>query len=275
MERVYHQHRIGADKPFEETMPVSLIQQLVEKDLKKQQILDRVYGISITESQIEAEMQRIDVSTRAPDMLQEIKGALGNDPVRFADTVVRPILVEKILRNKYDNDDARHAATRKTCESIRQNLITAKSEGLNKQKALLEQAGYPSSTTKWIMQKPVAEEAENPPPEQLVIPVKGTSSGGRYSVESTVQMAQALTGPMNVEPGRRDEFYFEDLHPDLQEVLDIQLQNPGDVSAVIERPTRFHLYILSNRTAGAMEAISLTVEKHSYDQWLEEQPDNP
>ena len=75
----------------------------------KEEVLKRVYGVQITPAQVAAEAQRINATTRAPDVLAELKTALGNDPERFARTVVKPILVERELRQRFDNDDHLHA----------------------------------------------------------------------------------------------------------------------------------------------------------------------
>ena len=48
--------------------------------------------------------------------LVEIKAALGNDTNRFARTMARPLLVERLLRDKFDNDDSLHATQRRECE---------------------------------------------------------------------------------------------------------------------------------------------------------------
>jgi hypothetical protein len=230
-----------------------------------------VYGISITEAQIQAEVNRINNSTRAPEMLAEIKTALGNDPVKFSNTVAKPIIVERILRNKYNNDDTRHANTRKSAETIRGKLLSAKSIGSKTQETILENSAHHTSKAKWKMIPRPEETTKQPTPIPQTAPVKGTASGGRYSVESTVQVAQVLSSPEKDEGPDEQEFYFEDLHPDLQRVLNIQLQSTGDISAVIERPTGFQLFLLINRTEEEMEVTALTIQKHSYDEWLAEQ----
>ena len=40
---------------------------------------------------LDAEVQRINTTTHAPDMLAEIKAALDNDPVKFANVFAKPI----------------------------------------------------------------------------------------------------------------------------------------------------------------------------------------
>jgi hypothetical protein len=129
IERVYYEHRLGNKPPFEESLPPSLIEELVRKDLRKEAALGQAYGVEITPEMLEAEVQRINTTTRAPEMLEEIKTALGDDPVRFANALAKPFLVERMLRERFENDDAAHAARRRETEAVRERLLAARRDG--------------------------------------------------------------------------------------------------------------------------------------------------
>ena len=132
IERVYYNHRLGQKPPFEEATPPALIERLVKEDLHKEAVLRKAYGVVITPDLLEAEGQRINTTTRAPEMLAEIKAALGNDPARFAQSFAKPFLVERLLRDKFDNDEALHAAQRQQADAVRNRLLeagAAKSDG--------------------------------------------------------------------------------------------------------------------------------------------------
>jgi len=116
IERVYHEHRTGTKMPFEETMPPALIAQLVKADAHKESVLKRAYGVEITPAMVEAEVRRINTTTRAPEMLAEIKHALGDDAERFARSMARPIVVERLLRERFENDDKLHLPQRKVVD---------------------------------------------------------------------------------------------------------------------------------------------------------------
>ena len=105
----------------------------MKEDLHKEAVLRKAYGVVITPALLDAEVQRINTTTRAPEMLAEIKSALGNDPAKFAQAFAKPFLVERLLRDKFDNDEALHAAQRKQVEAVRNRLLgnAAKSEGRN------------------------------------------------------------------------------------------------------------------------------------------------
>ena len=65
--------------------------------------------------------------------------------------------------------------------------------------------------------------------------------------------------------------YFEDLPDELRRVLRVQLRRAGDVSAVIEAPGGFLLYVAEARTETALTVACLSLPKRSYEQWLAEQ----
>src|SRR6185295_9023585 len=91
IERVYYQHRLGEKPPFEQVLPPATLENLVQQDLRKEAALQKNYGVEVTPARLDAEVQRINITTRAPDVLAEIKAALGNDPARFARAMARPI----------------------------------------------------------------------------------------------------------------------------------------------------------------------------------------
>jgi hypothetical protein len=279
IEQVYYNHRLGQKPPFEEALPRATLENLVRLDLKKEAVLRKAYGVTISPAMLDTEVQRINTTTRAPVMLAEIKTALGNDPVRFAQVFAKPFLVERLLRDKFDNDEALHGAQRREAERVRRELLEAgaKSEARNP-----KAEGRPKSETRSV-QAPVVTS------NQLTILKAGAT--GQFS-ETTWQLgarpaetyapaadeleikqrfgpnAQISSSPHRAE--RDQKAYFEDLPAELQQVLRVQLRQPGDVSAVIETPGGFLLYVAKDKTDKALTVACLSLPKRSYEQWLSE-----
>ena len=103
--------------------------------------------------------------------------------------------------------------------------------------------------------------------DRFVAPVRAQSAA--YSVEATVQLAQVLAPAEPPVPEAKN--WFADLPADLQRVLEIQLRAAGDLSAVVETPVGFLLFVATERTADALRATSLSVPKVDFDHWLSEQ----
>ena len=80
--------------------------------------------------------------------------------------------------------------------------------------------------------------------------------------------AQILSPPRG---DRERRNYFADLPVDLQNVLRAQLRQPGDVSAVIETPGGFLLYLAREKTTEVLIAAGLSVPKRGYESGLAEQ----
>lgn len=262
IERVYHNHRIGERAPFEQALPAATLEKLVRQDLGKEAALKKVYGVTITATMLDAEVQRITTTTRAPEMLAEIKAALSNDPARFANSFAKPIVVERLLRDKFNNDDSLHLPQRRQVEQMRNELLAAKTNGADfgKLLALLQHSHSNAVTeTTWHL---TARPAETNAPATNEVEIKK-----RFGPN-----AQLLSSPPA--SGKDQRFYFEDLPLELQNVLRAQLRQVGDVSAVIETPGGFLLYMAAEKTETILSVAMLSLPKRSYEQWLDAQRQN-
>lgn len=260
IERVYYNHRLGEKPPFEQVLPPATLEKLVRLDLRKEAALKNVYGLEISPAQLDAEVRRINTTTRAPEMLAELKTALGNDPVRFARTMAKPILVERLLRDKFDNDDALHAAERRQVEQLRQELLAAKTNGAGFDKLLpllKRQHSNQVSEVTWQLGARPEDKSGRSITEELEIKK-------RFGPD-----AQVLSAPSA--GGKEATLYFADLPGELQNVLRAQLRQAGDVSAVIETPGGFLLYVAKEKSAATLSVATLSLPKRSYDTWLEQQ----
>jgi hypothetical protein len=258
IERIYYNHRLGQKPPFEQTLPPATLESLVRLDLRKEALLKKNYGVEITPAMLDAEVQRINTTTRAPEVLAEIKAALDNDSQRFANVFARPIVVERLLREKFDNDDALHAPQRKLVEVTRSELLSSKTNGADAGRllALLKQK-YTNAVveTTWQL-TPHPPETNAPATDEIEIKK-------RFGPD-----AQVISTPPAGNP-KETRYYFEDLPAGLQNVLRVQLRRPGDVSAVIEMPGGFLLCVAKERTDASLSAAVLSLPKRSYEEWLQ------
>jgi hypothetical protein len=260
IERVYYHHRLGEKPPFEEVLPPATLEKLVRQDLRKEAALKNFYALEITPAQLDAEVQRINTTTRAPEILAEIKTTLSNDLTRFARAMAKPILVERLLREKFDNDDALHAPERRQVEQTRQELLAAKTNGATFDKLLLvlkRRHSNQVSELNWQLGARPEEIPGAPKPDDIEIKKRFGSN------------AQILSAPRAGE--KEMTLYFTDLPGELQNVLRAQLRQASDVSAVIEMPNGFLLYVVRAKTAAALSVAMLSVPKRSYEAWLEQQ----
>lgn len=111
VERVYYSHQLGATEPFEKAVPRAVLERKVRQSLKKSQALDDLWKTPITGEMLAAELDRIVASTRLPDRLLEVYGALGDDPFLLAECVARPALVDRLARRFFAADERFAGAT--------------------------------------------------------------------------------------------------------------------------------------------------------------------
>lgn len=258
VERVYYQHRLGDKPPFDQALPRQTLERMVRQDELKEATLKNVYGVSVTPAMVDAEVARISATTRAPDILAELKAALGNDPQRFGETVARPVVVERLLRERFENDDALHAAARRESEAARNELLSARTNGADAAKLLAvlkrTRSNAVTETTWELTPRPAAASASSA--EELEVKK-------RYGPQAQIISARQ---PDAGAP----KFYFDDLPPELQNVLRVQLRQPGDVSAVIEMPGSFLLFVCEEKRGDILSVGCLTCPKCNYEKWLGE-----
>ena len=108
IQEVYWRHRIwpaqnpGPKPPLDQVMPASALRAKVEDYLRKSSALEKVWSRPITAEQLQAELDRMTRATRQPDVLLELFRALDNDPVRIAECLGRPSLVDRQIHTWYE-----------------------------------------------------------------------------------------------------------------------------------------------------------------------------
>jgi hypothetical protein len=172
IERVYYNHRLGTKPPFEQALPPSLVESLVKRDIRKEAALRDIYGVEIDSAALDTEVQRINTTTRAPEMLAEIKAALDNDPVRFAHAFAKPFLVERLLRERFEKDSTLHMAPRREMETVRNRMPAARRKGASVpelQGFLEEGRADEVSELTWILGARPPDSTTRNSPEELEI----------------------------------------------------------------------------------------------------------
>lgn len=258
IERVYHDHRIGIKQTFEQTMPRDRIEQIIRLEIRKEAVLRDFYHVEITPEMIAAELRRIDATTHSPDILAEVKHAAADDPVRFAEAVVRPNIVERELRSRFENDAALHAPQRNAVEEAREKM-----------KANLPVASMQEMTW-YLTPRPSNDVA--PAPSTSPPPTQAKAKSPMYSNDATAQFAQVFASPEHTVAGQ-GRLYFHEMDLELQNVLRVQLKKPGDVSAVIEMSGGFLVFALKELTTETITTASFSVPKRSFEVWLAAQPE--
>ena len=102
IEEVYWRHRIWPKERSDPNLRWSVMSQAqLEKKvtdyLRNSQALQDYWQRPITPEQLQAEMDRMAMHTKQPEVLHELFEALGNDPFVIAECLAKPVLAERTL----------------------------------------------------------------------------------------------------------------------------------------------------------------------------------
>lgn len=224
IERVYYSQREDAP-PFEQVFTPEVMQKRVAEELLKERLLAEVFNQRVSEDELSMELARIHQSTQAPQVLAELEAALGNDPARIRTCLVKPILVDRFLREAYANNMALHQAEYDEASRLRQRVLAGES---------MQAVG-----------------------------------GDRYSALIYDANARPLAEPP--EPGTPQVVPLSALEPEIKQVIEEQLQQPGDVSQVIVGRDDFKLLRLTDRRPDRIALELILVPKRPFDDWFNQE----
>jgi N-acetylneuraminic acid mutarotase len=131
IEDVYWRHRIwpkeqpGPKPSLDAVMSRAQLERKVADYLRKSQALEDYWQRPITAEQLQAEMERMAINTKKPEVLRELFAALGNDAFVIAECLARPALADRFLTNSYGKDENIHKNLKQRAQSDLQMHPTA------------------------------------------------------------------------------------------------------------------------------------------------------
>ena len=120
IEDVYWRHRLwpeqnpGPKPTLAAVLSETTLQAKVADTLRKSNALASLWERPITAGQLEVEIRHMAGNSKSPEMLREIWSALGDDPILVAECLARPLLADRLARNRYASDSRFHGALRAT-----------------------------------------------------------------------------------------------------------------------------------------------------------------
>lgn len=123
IERFYYSHQTGATRPFEQVFTRERLERKVRTYLEQSVALEQIWGIPVTAEMLRNEVERMARQTRLPQRLLELYAVLDYDPVLVQECLVRPALVDRLIRDRFAFDDSIHAEPRRQAEALRQRLL--------------------------------------------------------------------------------------------------------------------------------------------------------
>lgn len=230
---------LNATKAFDEAQPRAMFEQIVRRQERKERALKDVYGIVLDRSHLAEEFGRIQATTRAPEQWKAIQNALGFDRNRVEEIVCRPLVVDRILREKFDFDKNVHAAENRRAHAARSEFVARRRPK--------------EASARWLQ----ASSEKGDSVDGMMARAKSEASGSR--VLSTTPTEATAETPLPIGPA-------------LSAVLDQELKRRGDVTTVLEDRSGFQVMRLVQREGKAFKVEAVRVAKRSLDEWLDEMP---
>ncbi len=120
--KTYQRHQIGGVEP-REPIPYAVAERQVVEYLKQSAALEKLWSTPITAEMLDQETDRIAKNTGMPDRLEELYSALGHDPVLVRESLVRPVLANRLLRQFFSSDARIHGEEHREAARLREKLI--------------------------------------------------------------------------------------------------------------------------------------------------------
>jgi len=218
----------GPKPALDQVLPPGTFSARADDQARRLTALRTLWGRSISEREVQAELDRMARDTHAPEVLRGMFAALGDDPNRIARALVLPALTDRLIRRLYAHDAALHEATRRRAErAVRRFPDPADIRRL----ASSSQADYGETT--YVVRR--EGDMETPAVE-----------------EATRGAAPAPAVPLEADAWAR---------------LDARLAAAGPAGRLEETDDAVHLSVALERDPGLMRVATVTWRKTPFEEW--------
>lgn len=107
----------GPKPTFDESLPYAASVARVEEIRRKESALEALWGIRIEPADLRAELERMAEHSKMPGRLGELWAMLGGDGYQVGECLARPVLVERILADRYAYDVRFHGRQKQEIEA--------------------------------------------------------------------------------------------------------------------------------------------------------------
>jgi hypothetical protein len=233
VERTRYSFVIGTTRPFDEIYPRSFFERRAERDRRAEEVLASAFRLSVTGLDLAREYDRIAGTTMAPEQWDAIQKALGNDRRLIEEIVCRPLVVDRVLRARFDLDPLIHAGPHAKARDARARWLQGRREPIGQPLSISRQPAIGMTT------------------EALLSTAKARSTGPQ---------------PLSPAPTERERVSAE---PALLPVLETQLRRPGDVTTIVEDRQQFRVFRLIDATSENWRVDVVAFPKVGFESWFE------
>jgi len=195
--------------------------------------------MQVSSEMLAAEFERIERHTEDPEQWEAVKRALQNDRPRIEDVVCRPLVVRRLLRQRFAFDEAIHVEAHTKARHARSLFVAGQHVEGAAVVRIARTTGTPPDTRAWLAA------------------AKAQATGPR-----------TLTRPQDAPEPPADRLVR--VHAEATRALEAQLLRPGDVSTVLSEWDRFTVYRLIEKTEDARMVEAVVFPKRDFESWFQE-----
>ena len=220
----------GPKPALDQVLSMAKVEEQIADALAGTVALQERWGLVVTPAMLQAEIDRMAAGSQNPERLQTLFAGLDRDPGVVAECLVRPVLVDRLLRLKYGQDPEIHAGLRLAAAAALTGATGARTL-----------AALPNAET-------IAWEIGDPNPALDLTP----------AVDGVVYLDEASFAG-------RLAAVRQDFHLDPEAILPIDR-----VSGLQEDAGRFYALAVTELSETRLEIVIATWEKDSFETWWAE-----
>ena len=104
-------------------MSRAVLESEVRTYLAQSALLESRWNTPITARMLDSELRRVTARTRSPERLELIFAALGHDRFLIEECLIRPLLVDRLARQRFAEDRELHAAALSEAHEVHRALL--------------------------------------------------------------------------------------------------------------------------------------------------------
>jgi hypothetical protein len=117
---------LNRSEEFTTAYPQEIFQEQARLIKRKECLLLRRYKARVSGAEVSAEIARIEMNTRAPEVWAAVKRALDGNPDVIGEVVCRPLVVDRALRSYFSADRALHSQAWADIVLLRRRLVNGR-----------------------------------------------------------------------------------------------------------------------------------------------------
>ena len=238
-------------------MSQTQLQKKVADYLRKSKALEDYWQRPISGEQLQAEMQRMAVHTKKPEVLRELFAALGDDAFVIAECMARPALADRLLTNWYLSDERIHGELKQRAKSeLQMHTTVAEMKQLSGIYSEVELVKSDSGKTVARTHRSPNKQLAGVKPAAQQDPTRTVTLNDREWTNTVQQLGATFRNLRKIEFARNSAGHTD------------ESVQPGKLSPLQEDATRHYVLAVLERSENRLLVATVSWPKKPLESWL-------